>query len=627
MNTCDPTTLVSGPDAAIGAYQVAAQAYLRAVCSDTSLTVLFGSENLPDDSVVVVPAPESINNRQQLARHRGLLDSYAFMKQFHNPDVHRLISPADETSERLFNLMERERFEALGSALYAGAGQNLAKLWADSYPLEMTERFGGVEQLEWVVSFLCRECLGLTPAPQAISQKIAPVLGPVETLVGEHLQKMAACCDDQQRYARQALRLLDSLGLSSEPAQHDGDGASLHNEPISTSVDSDVEQDDKNSGASDVVDDGDGVEEDACDATEDAHEVLVRNAEHENDSEEELSVSDMQLMSEREDSTQSSDTANSASADDYLVYDSGADEEVSALDLVNPVELKSLKRALDQCVEQHVHLIQRLASRFHRHLMARQRRGWLDEQDEGELDTNKLTRLITDPATPVSYRVETQAPVRSTTVTILVDNSRSMLGKPIELAAVCTELLTRTLERCGVSSEVLGFTTVSMYGGATKAHWQQTGEAVNPGRLNNIRHIVYKSAHTPWRRAKERFAVMLKSDVLKQNIDGEALLWAHKRLLKREEDKRLLIVVSDGAPSDAATLSANNKDLLLRHLRSVINRIESQSPVHLLAIGIGHDVSEHYANAIMINDAEELGPALLDQLSRLLLDSDSRLVA
>lgn len=605
-------------------YEAASQACIRAMSNDGSLSVTYGSEELLDDSVVIVPKLESVDDKHLLTLNRGLLDSYVFMRQYHDTDVHNQHAPSDAISARLFNLFERERFEALGGAHYVGARLNLAALWAGSYTPELIGRLAGVEQLELIVSFLCREHLNVAPPPEYIAPLIESLRGPVEALIDVHLIEMAMNRSDQHLYAQEVLRLINRLGFDIRSTQADSGDAAISEDTAAEYDTSDPQ--------SPVVDDvnedpqaGAGVEPTPSDSPEEERAALVRNAEHENLTE--PTLSELEQLTEYEAVHDALQKGNDRTKIAYTVFDSTSDEEISALKLVDPVELKSLKSELDRCVDQHAPLIRRLAARLQKHLMAQQQRGWLDEQDEGELDTRRLPRLIVDPGSPVSYRVPTDVPVRSTTVTILVDNSRSMLGRPIELAAVCTELLTRTLERCGVSSEVLGFTTVSMYGGSTKAKWQNNGEIANPGRLNSVRHIVYKSAQMPWRHARARFAVMLKPDVLKQNVDGEALQWAHERLLRRAEHKRLLIVISDGAPSDSATLTANNKDLLVKHLQTVVQNIERRSSIDLMAIGIGHDVSEYYANAMMINDVEELGSALLNHLTRMLIDSDSRLVA
>ncbi|MFK7995251.1 MAG: hypothetical protein AB8B87_13995 [Granulosicoccus sp.] len=604
-------------------YEAASLAYLRAMSRDASLTVTYGQEDPLDELDVVTPALSSLDDKRLLTLHRGLLDSYVFMRQFHDADLHSRNAPTDETSVRLFNLFERERFEALGGEIFAGVKINLTALWAGSYTPELIERLAGVDQLEWVVSYLCREQLHTAPPRESVAPLMDGLRDPVEALIGEHLIEMKKNRYDQLRYSQEVLRLINRLGfpIDSEPAASD-DANNV--DDTNTEIQSLDDQSSEDDNPDEEQQSGKGVDTAPSDSRDLDQAAMVRNAEPENRLE--PALAEFNQLLEHDARQKSAEQYNTETMVAYNVYDKTADEEISALELVDQEELHILKSSLQERVEQHAHLIRRLATRLQRLLMARQNRSWLDEQDEGELDTRRLPRLITDPGSPASYRIETEAPVRSTTVTILVDNSRSMLGRPIELAAVCAELLTRTLERCGVSSEVLGFTTVSMYGGATKARWQSTGKINNPGRLNSVRHIVYKSAQMPWRRARERFAVMLKPEVLKQNIDGEALLWAHARLLKRTDDKRLLIVVSDGAPSDSATLTANNKDLLVKHLRSVVKQIEIHSPVDLMAIGIGHDVSGHYANSMTINNVDELGTALLNHLSRMLLDSDLRLV-
>ncbi len=313
-----------------------------------------------------------------------------------------------------------------------------------------------------------------------------------------------------------------------------------------------------------------------------------------------------------------------ASESGYRVFTTEFDQIATAQDLRTPQELQRLRGVLDRHRAAHRVTVGRLAARLQRHLMARQQRDWAFDLEEGELDTARLARIIIDPTQPLSFKQERESRFRDTAVTLLIDNSGSMHGRPIAVAAVCCDILAATLERCGVSVEILGFTTGAWNGGQPRERWLKAGRPAAPGRLNQTRHIIYKSAQQPLRRARSSLGLMLCNELLKENIDGEALLWAHQRLLARPEQRRLLIVVSDGAPADDATLSANARDYLERHLRAVIDMIEKRSPVELVAIGMGHDVGRCYSGAVTIREPEQLAGALTDELGGLLVQRAAR---
>jgi len=302
----------------------------------------------------------------------------------------------------------------------------------------------------------------------------------------------------------------------------------------------------------------------------------------------------------------------------YKAFTTEFDETCLPADFADQQSLENLRAQLDQHIDLHARLVRRLASRLQRVLLARQRRQWQFDMEEGHLDTARLSRVVSDPLMPLSFKCESEAPIRDTTITLLIDNSRSMLGRPIMIAAAATDILARTLERCGVSVEILGFTTVHLHGGRSTQAWEAAGKPHTPGRLNDVRHIVYKSADTPYRNARRHLGLMLDKDILKQNIDGEALQWASQRLLKRPEKRRILMMISDGAPVETSTLSANSDDYLVGHLHNVISDIERAGAIELLAIGIGHDVSQFYSNALSVFDVRQLGPAMLNELGALL---------
>jgi cobaltochelatase CobT len=314
----------------------------------------------------------------------------------------------------------------------------------------------------------------------------------------------------------------------------------------------------------------------------------------------------------------------------YKVFTNQFDEEIGAEDLCDAEELKRLRNYLDKQLSNLQGVVARLANRLQRRLMAQQNRSWDFDLEEGVLDASRLTRVVIDPMHPLSFKMEQDTEFRDTVVTLLLDNSGSMRGRPITVAATCADILARTLERCGVKVEILGFTTRAWKGGQSREKWLASGKPPNPGRLNDLRHIVYKSADTPWRRARRNLGLMMREGLLKENIDGEALIWAHNRLLGRPEQRRILMVISDGAPVDDSTLSVNSGNYLERHLRQVIMDIENRSPVELIAIGIGHDVTRYYKRAVTIVDAEELGGAMTEKLAELFAEkqrAETRLVA
>ena len=307
----------------------------------------------------------------------------------------------------------------------------------------------------------------------------------------------------------------------------------------------------------------------------------------------------------------------------YKVFSTAHDEEIAAEDLAEAQELERLRAYLDQQLEPLKGAVSRLANKLQRRLQAQQNRSWEFDREEGILDAGRLARVVANPTTPLSFKVEKDTEFRDTVVTLLLDNSGSMRGRPISIAAICADVLARTLERCGVKVEILGFTTNAWKGGKAREEWLAQGRPGQPGRLNGLRHIVYKSADAPWRRVRDNLGLMMKEGLLKENIDGEALEWAHRRMLARSEARKILMVISDGAPVDDSTLSVNPANYLEKHLRDVIAMVERRRGVELLAIGIGHDVTRYYQRAVTITDAEQLAGAITEQLAGL-FDSDPR---
>ena len=421
--------------------------------------------------------------------------------------------------------------------------------------------------------------------------------------------------DDQAQFAKLSRHLIGALETDLGDPASNQDDKSENDDDQDDGGDSQNEQDGEQSAVGDDQSDGDDSQ-----ALDDAGETGVSED------------GEMMQADSADDGMDSGESPNSdvngrhanntADKESYRVFDTKFDEVIAASDLCDPEELDRLRVMLDRHMENVASIVGKLANRLQRKLMAHQNRSWDFDLEEGILDAAKLHRVVTQPLSPLSYKQEQDTKFRDTVVTLLLDNSGSMRGRPITIAAVTADILARTLERCGVKVEILGFTTRAWKGGQSRESWQQTGKPANPGRLNDLRHIIYKPADAPWRRARKSLGLMLREGILKENIDGEALLWAHDRLLARNEDRRIMMVISDGAPVDDSTLSVNSGSYLERHLREVISFIETRSPVELLAIGIGHDVTRYYRCALTITDVEQLGGAVVGQLTDL-FDEDA----
>ena len=407
--------------------------------------------------------------------------------------------------------------------------------------------------------------------------------------------------DDQEKFQQNAIKFLQKLDLvEKDPEDEDNE---YEEAPGSTNDIENIEETVEDSVSEEKIDLKD-LDQDFSIDIQDATE----------------SIDDTSIDEEIESLTYPNNDFQSSFRKDYSIYTSNFDEIIDAKDLVTNEESMRLRNQLDNLIKPHISTIGKLANRLQRLLLAKQNTSWNFNLEEGILDNSRLHRIIASPGYPLSFKQETENDFKDTIVTLLIDNSGSMRGRSISLAAICADIIGSTLERCQVKTEILGFTTKHWKGGDSKKLWIINGSRSNPGRLNDIRHIVYKSADNSWRRSRKYFGAMLREGLLKENVDGEALSWSHERLLKRHEERKILIVISDGAPVDDSTLSANREDFLDNHLREIIAKIEKESPVELQAIGIGHDVTKYYKNALTINRAEELGEVLLDELTKLFKD-------
>jgi cobaltochelatase CobT len=556
-----------------------------------------------------LPLPTRALPPAEMAKLRGASDALALRLRHHDDAVHHARIPARREARDAFDALEQARVESLGSRYMAGVAANLRARLAEECEAEGYDRMTRKDQLPVAaaLSMLAREQMSGDPAPAAAGR----VLGLWRDTLGADadaaLGELGRVQDDQRAFAKAARKLLAAMDLAeaeadAQPEDQDQEG--------DESGDQSNHQDDSPEGQGQDQSDTESMlaaqpEDMEGDAADDTGE----------DSEEEAAIAE---GDDRPGGPQPRrERPNPDNSAVYRAYTRQFDEEVAAEDLCDPDELTRLRQQLDQQL-QHLHgVISKLANRLQRRLMAQQQRSWEFDLDEGLLDAGRLSRVVVNPLQALSYKQEQEMEFRDTVVTLLIDNSGSMRGRPITVAAMCGDILARTLERCAVKVEVLGFTTRAWKGGQSREKWVQDGKPRNPGRLNDLRHIVYKAADAPWRRARKNLGLMLREGLLKENIDGEALLWGYRRLIARAENRRILMVISDGAPVDDSTLSVNPGNYLEKHLREVIREIESREQVELIAIGIGHDVARYYRRAVTIVDAEELGGTMMKKLTEL----------
>ena len=583
----------------------------RAIARDPEVEVVFASEAAPASGKTArVPSPGPNLQRKLVAEARGAADSLALRLRHHDDRLHAISAPLDPDARAVFDSLETARVEALGARTMAGVRDNLAELIEARVRVDAIIRARTAEEvpLSTAIGLLARERLTGDTPPISARPGLDLVASWIEEKAGVELDALAMTIDDQAAFAKIARRLLEDLELESAPEASE--------EPPE-------EGGDDEEGDQGGADDG----EDDTESGPSSGEAEMRAEQSDEEGDADTTPQEMDLgedeLSDGDDATDSALNAPArrnwdlAPETDYKPFTTRFDEMVEAHDLCDEEELTRLRAYLDQQMGGLHNVVTKLANRLQRRLMAQQARSWEFDQEEGLLDAARLARVVVNPMQSLSYKVEQDTEFRDTVVGLLIDNSGSMRGRPIAIAAICADIMTRTLERVGVASEVLGFTTRAWKGGQSRELWLAEGRPPSPGRLNDLRHIVYKRADEPYRHAKRSLGLMMREGLLKENIDGEALLWAHNRLIARPEERRILMVISDGAPVDDSTASANGGAYLERHLRQVIEWIERRSTVELAAIGIGHDVTRYYSRAVTIMDAEQLGGAMIEQLARL----------
>lgn len=576
---------------------------MRAISGNEELEVSFGKgKAYIQGNRARVPMPDHLLQQEQLASLRGIADKFALRARFHDEDFHRRQKPITGIARDIFESVEEARIEAIGSRLMQGVADNL------DANLEEQCRSFGYDRLEdasqaplgEAVGFLVREKLTGTPVPPTAAMLLDYWRDHIEECIGDELDHLDEAIYDQREFVRLTRRLLSGLGLGDEwreelldqeaddQDQDDPDGDD-------TEAGDDVSQDEA-SGDADMADAIEGevpVDIDAADLTD-------------AESDEDEAGATPEMRGEK--------NWHRPRESNYKAFSTAFDELVLADEVCEPKELDRLRGLLDNHLQNSQVIIAKLANRLQRKLLAQQKRTWEFDLEEGLLDASRLTNIIMDPFHPLAFKQEKEMRFRDTVVSLLIDSSGSMRGRSITIAAMCADILGRTLERCSVKVEILGFTTRAWRGGQSRELWLASGKPQQPGRLNDLRHIVYKSADVPWRRARKNLGLMMREELLKENIDGEALLWAHNRIVCRQEERRILMVISDGLPVDNSTLLVNPSNYLEQHLKYAIDQIENYSDVELVAIGIGHDVTHHYSRAVTVTDAEQLGDAMTEQL-------------
>ncbi|MET3559424.1 cobaltochelatase CobT [Bartonella japonica] len=587
---------------------------IRAIAGTPNLEVVF-SHNRPslnENHAYLPELPQQATNKDIMIT-RGLGDSMALRTAWHDKDIHTQFSPLESEARAVFDALEQTRVEAIGALAMEGIAQNLDVMLADKYQRAHYQKISTQSEapIQEAIALLLREKITKRPPPKEAGPVLELWRHIIEEKAATELNELTHHIHDQHAFAQIARQMLVALKMTvqlkevsdskNNKKSKNGDAPQNQAEEEKNEKNAQSEEQTTTKQESDVQSKG---KTEATQLSGDDH-----------------SEEEQKRSSWKEKSSQSKrlfiTSEQMEKLADYQVFTRQFDEILEATDFCSEGELDHLRRYLDKQINHLQNIVGRLANRLQRRLMAQQNRNWYFDLEEGYLDTARLPRLIIDPMQPLSFKMESNTQFRDTVVSLLIDNSGSMRGRPITVAASCADILAQTLERCGVKVEILGFTTKTWKGGKSREQWLKQNQPHHPGRLNDLCHIIYKSADTPWRRARRNLGLMMQEGLLKENIDGEALIWAHQRLLSRREQRRILMVISDGAPVDDSTLSVNSSNYLEKHLRAVIQEIQMHSPIELIAIGIGHDVTRYYQRAVTIMNAEELANAITKQLEAL----------
>lgn len=592
----------------------------KVMANDPELSVTF-TVDPPGATAETVRLPQVSRRmtREEVLIARGTADAFALRHKFHDAKVSAKYMPSGEMARDLYTAMENARVEAVGARHMPGTAGNIdAKIGNEALRKGYDQvREASQAPLAVAAGYLIRHLATGRDLPRGAANVMDLWRGFIEDSAGGTLENLQDTLEDQAAFAKFARQVISDMGYGDQLGDDPDD---MGDEDQDAEDGGEDEQDPESTGQ----DDGDEEETEGTPEQSQEEQQDSAEAEVSMDDSAESDMAEEAEMPEGEAPMEPPAPQPVSDADpNYVVYSTEYDEEIGAEDLAEPAELERLRAYLDQQLEPLKGAVSRLANKLQRRLQAQQNRSWSFDQEEGILDAGRLARVVANPTTPLSFKVEQDTEFRDTCVTLLLDNSGSMRGRPISIAAICADVLARTLERCSVKVEILGFTTKAWKGGLSREEWLAEGRPQMPGRLNDLRHIIYKRADAPWRRSRDNLGLMMKEGLLKENIDGEALEWAHRRLSNRQEARKVLMVISDGAPVDDSTLSVNPANYLEKHLRDVIAMVEKRKAVELVAIGIGHDVTRYYDKAVTITDVEQLAGAMTEQLASL-FDSDPR---
>ena len=576
---------------------------VKAIAEDKEIEVIFGNNSTSSEEKIFLPEINNVFDLDNIASIRGAADNEALIYKYRNNDTYTEFLPNKEKNKKIYESLENTRIQILGSKYMRGVKSNLLSLYEKNCNEKNYSNITSQSDLEieHALEIYLKKKIDTNIVPKSASHALSYWSKWLDSKVGTSIDDLLENVDNQEKFAKLANKLISDLKLYDTNENKDESEDDNKGQQTEELDNPDIDETESQSSMSD--DDMENTEEEV--QSEESELPVDENNEEMQDLEDDGSENVKPQYKENK----SVETILS----EYMVYSNKYDEIITAQDLCEDEELNRLRKYLDQQLKSFQTIISRLANRLQRKLLAKQNRSWEFNIEEGLLDTSRLTRVITDPFYSLSFKKEKDTDFKDTVVSLLIDNSGSMRGRPITVAAMSADILARTLEKCGVKVEILGFTTKAWKGGKSRESWMQNNKPPSPGRLNDLRHIIYKAADEPWRRSKKNLGLMMREGLLKENIDGEALLWAHKRLQNRYEARKILMVISDGAPVDDSTLSVNSGNYLEKHLRGAINWIENKSDVQLLAVGIGHDVTRYYKKAVTIVDAEQLADVMTEQ--------------
>ena len=577
---------------------------VKAIAEDKEIEVIFGNNSTSSEEKIILPEINNVFDLDNIASIRGAADNEALIYKYRNNDTYSEFLPNKEKNKKIYESLENTRIQILGSKYMRGVKSNLLSLYEKNCNEKNYSNVTSQSDLEieHALEIYLKKKIDTNIVPKSASHALSYWSKWLDSKVGTSIDNLLENLDNQEKFAKLANKIISDLKLYDTNENKDESEDDNKGQQTEELDNPDIDESESQSSMSD--DDMENTEEEV--QSEESELPVDENNEEMQDLEDDGSENVKPQYKE----SKSVETILS----EYMVYSNKYDEIITAQDLCEDEELNRLRKYLDQQLKSFQTIISRLANRLQRKLLAKQNRSWEFNIEEGLLDTSRLTRVITDPFYSLSFKKEKDTDFKDTVVSLLIDNSGSMRGRPITVAAMSADILARTLEKCGVKVEILGFTTKAWKGGKSRESWMQNNKPPSPGRLNDLRHIIYKAADEPWRRSKKNLGLMMREGLLKENIDGEALLWAHKRLQNRYEARKILMVISDGAPVDDSTLSVNSGNYLEKHLRGAINWIENKSDVQLLAVGIGHDVTRYYKKAVTIVDAEQLADVMTEQL-------------